>query len=180
MTRPTLDELRRLSTTTQTYERLKSGVEYVAADRVTGITDGSVALDVFIGNDAGSERDLLVSVEFATGGASTLDVTNQATVDVAGTALPTEPKGVEVGTQAATLERDGTYSAAGETLKVKLPGSTVAGGPATATGGDGIPRARLLEPGDAIRNVVTNVSGGQANFGVTVDVIEIDPEDYIQ
>lgn len=176
MTRPDLHELQGLDATSQAYDQLKEGTEYIAADRSEDVEDGAVALNVFVGNDAESDIDALVTVGFSTGGAATLDVTNNASVDTAGTPLPTQSKGVENGLRGTTLERGGTYTSTGEELRLKLPGTKKSTGPATTSGSDAVSGVRLLEPGKAVEYVVTNVSGGTADFGVTVSVIEISHE----
>jgi len=180
MTRPDLNELKRLDATTQAYERLKEGRDFVATTRETGVADDGVAIDAFVGNDTDSEFDLLIAVSFTTGGRADLEMTDGASVDTSGTEMPVQNKGVVNGELPATIETGGTYTTDGTTLETILPGSDRIGGPTINTGSVSIPEGRLLEPGEGVNYVLTNRSGGSTNFSMTVGVIEIDPENYKQ
>ena len=180
MTRPSLDELKRLDATTQAYERLKVGRDFVATTREPDIAADAVAIDAFVGNDTDSEFDLLVAVSFTTGGRADLDVTDGASVDTSGTAMPVQNKGVVNGDLLATIETGGTYTTDGITLETILPGSDRTGGPTINTGSASIPQSRLLEPGEGVNYVLTNRSGGSTNFSMEVGVIEVDSENYKQ
>lgn len=179
MTRPNLDELKRLDATTQAYERLKKGRDFVAGTRVSDVANDAVAFDLFVGNDADSEFDLLVATLFSTGGLSDLDKTDGASVNTEGAEIPVQNKGVPNGELPASIQTGGDYAATGDTVETIIPGSTRAGGPSTTTGSTNIPDGRLLEPGEGVNYTLTNRSGGAADFSVLVSVIEVEPQEYI-
>jgi len=158
----------------EAYHRLTTRREYVAADRVTGVADGGQLFDAFVGLPSDADIQALVGVGFGVGGQAHLDTSDEAAVETAGTALPTQSKGANGQATAVTVERGGSYSATSETLETVLPGTTRTGGPASSTGQRSLTDVRLLDPGDGIRYTTTNQSGSTISADVRVSIVELD------
>jgi len=173
-----MSELLRVLRSQTRLEALKQhnrGGEFVAAQRFADATSGTQAFDAVVVNPSGNDTSALITTSVTGGGSGQLDVTNQASVDTAGTAFPVQEKGRTSGGLSLTVESGGTYSATGTTLPRLIPGSTrLSGQPSPATGGAPMTDTRILDPGDGLRYTVTNTSGNTVSYDMAVDIIELD------
>ena len=160
----------RLDDVSQAYDELKDGRVFVAAERFADVADGAQAVDLFIGNDDGTDVDLIFTTSILTGGASQVTALEAASVDAAGTEMPVQSKGVPNGLP-ATIEYNGSYTAENP-ITWMIPGSSKTGGPSGATGG-AAEEVRLLEPGEGFEYTVSNESGNTVDYGVKVGIVEI-------
>jgi len=156
----------------QSVNQHKRGGEYVFSKRFLDVADGDDAADIVIENPSDSDVDVLVSTVISAGGATYLDITDDASIDTEGTLLTYHEKGIQNGTPTVRVEDGGVYSTTGDTLETFIPGSQRVGGPATTTSVTETTDTRLLEPGDGIRATLTNAAGSTIDCSVVVDVIE--------
>lgn len=153
--------------------QLRTGDEYIAADRFAGIADATEVVDLYIGIPSDADISALIGVTFGTGGLAHLDTTNDASVDTSGTPLDYQSKG-ESGTMTTTVEAGGTYTTTGTALTTIQPGTQRDGGPISSSGGRAPTDVRLLQSGDGVEYVLTNQSGSATDFDVLVTVIELE------
>ena len=166
----TKDIVDRLDDVSQIYDQLKEGREFVAAERFANVSDGTQAADIFIGNDAGSDVDLIFTTTVLTGGATQITAKDNASVETAGTNMPIQNKGVPDG-RPETVEYNGTYTGENPITWI-IPGSSKTGGPSGAVGG-AAQEVRLLEPGEGFEYTFTNESGNTVDYGVKIGIVEI-------
>jgi hypothetical protein len=159
----------------EAHHRLTTRPEYVATDRVTGVSTGTELFDLFVGVPDDADVEALVAVSIGTGGLAHVDTTDGASVDTSGTDLPVQSKGADGDAMTTTVERGGTYSATGTTLPTLALGTERDGGPITSTGARALSDVRLLTPGEGVRYQPVNESGSTVDADVQVSVIEIEP-----
>lgn len=145
---------------------------YTATHRAIDVASAAVAVDLYVGNPADSDTDLLCSVGFGAGGAAHLDTGENASITTSGTALTRQARGSN-GTGVATIEQGGDYSSENP-LETIITGSRRGPQPAAANGSDEPPDVRLLEPGDAVQYTATNRSGNTVDFDAVVTISEVD------
>lgn len=164
--------LKRLLDTEQAFHHLRERTDYLATYREVDVADAAEAIELYVGNPAGSDTEILISVAIGAGGAAHVDTGENASVDEAGTDLPRQSKGAN-GTGVAVIEQGGTYTSE-NTLETVIAGSLRRQQPSGSTGSAAIPDVRLLEPGEAVQYTVTNRSGDTVDFGATVSAVEVD------
>lgn len=160
---------------TQELAFIEEGLKYISGARATGVADAGVFNDVVVKNPSGSGVMTFCLISHYTGGLADLDISNDITIDTAGTAL-TPINAYQDGTTPSpntTVEERGSYTVNGDTIEGIIPGGS---GPVGA-GKSGSPllgsTQYLLEPGESVRELATNRSGSSTRGGVVVTWFEL-------
>jgi len=168
-------ELLRSHDIEQAHNGLTTRGQLLGSQRFTGIADGSLIADLYIGTPTDSTTDYLVVTTIGAGGLAHVDTTDDAAVDTAGTDLPLQANGdIDPAAASLNVEYGGSYSAGGTTLNSVSPGTDRTGGPATTTGRSDVAALRLLQPGESVLVSVTNESGATVDADVELTAVPIE------